>query len=239
MSTITKTPAEAGVKDKQIVASENKIVNFDPEADVERAKIAAKALMKVIDITKPLIMNGKRYLYFEHWQTVAKFFNSTVGIDRTEQTEKGYIAKAVVYNKEGVIIGGAEASCMQDELNWKTKPDFQLRSMAQTRAMAKALRSIYGFVAVLAGVEATPAEEINGKEMEKPKTYDSKKPTEKQKAYIKQLCRQKGITQTQVKELVIDHKTPSQLIDFLVKYQPEQFHELDEGLQKIVDETEF
>ena len=140
-----------------IVSENNGLVNFDPQTQVEYAQKAAKALMVVIDATKPLVMQGKRYLYFEHWQTVARFFNTTVGITETIKDSHGYIAKAAVYNNQGLIIGGAEASCMNDEKNWKGKPELQLRSMAQTRAMAKALRSIYGFVAVLAGVEATPA----------------------------------------------------------------------------------
>ncbi|MDZ4205780.1 MAG: hypothetical protein U1C12_00980 [Patescibacteria group bacterium] len=132
---------------------------FDPEADIGRAKKAAKALMQVVEATKPLKMQGKTYLYFEHWQTIARFFNATVGIENTNKLVNGYEAKSVVY-QNGIIIGGAEASCLKDETNWKSKPDFQLKSMAQTRAMAKALRSIFGYVAVLAGVEATPAEEM-------------------------------------------------------------------------------
>lgn len=41
-------------------------------------------------------------------------------------------------------------------------PLFQLRSMAQTRACAKALRNVLAWVVVLAGYRATPAEEIDG-----------------------------------------------------------------------------
>ena len=128
-------------KDQAIQSVDKEIQTFNPNRDIENAKIAANALMVVIDSTKPLILQGKRYLYFEHWQTIARFFNSTVGIEKTEKTETGYVAHAQVFNKEGIIIGGAEASCMRDEVKWKHKPDFQLRSMAQTRAMAKALRS--------------------------------------------------------------------------------------------------
>ncbi len=45
---------------------------------------------------------------------------------------------------------------------YEVVPLFQLRSMAQTRAMAKAFRSVLGWVAVLAGYRATPAEELDG-----------------------------------------------------------------------------
>lgn len=41
-------------------------------------------------------------------------------------------------------------------------PMFQLRSMAQTRACAKALRNVLAWVVVLAGFKTTPAEEMDG-----------------------------------------------------------------------------
>ena len=44
------------------------------------------------------------------------------------------------------------------------KPLFQLRSMAQTRAEAKALKSVFGWFVVLAGYKPTPAEELTGHE---------------------------------------------------------------------------
>jgi hypothetical protein len=134
---------------------------FDPERDVQRARAAARALMGVIEATKTLKLNGKTYLFFEHWQTIGQFFNHSVGIDWVKELEDpgGYEAKSILYHNDQVV-GGAIASCTRDESNWKTKPDFQLRSMAQTRAMAKALRSRFGFIAVLAGAEPTAAEEI-------------------------------------------------------------------------------
>ena len=44
------------------------------------------------------------------------------------------------------------------------KPLFQLRSMAQTRAEAKALKGVFSWVVVLAGYQPTPAEEMIGNE---------------------------------------------------------------------------
>ena len=44
------------------------------------------------------------------------------------------------------------------------KPLFQLRSMAQTRAEAKVLKSVFGYVVVLAGYKPTPAEEMTRSE---------------------------------------------------------------------------
>lgn len=160
------TPPPSEVANTQIVKQENQLVNFDPEKQVEQATIAAKALMSVVSKKhKPVQFNGEQYLEFEDWQTIAQFYNHTVGIDWTKPIEEagkiiGFEAKALLFNRDGIVVGGAEAACMTDEPNWAKKPKFQLRSMAQTRAMAKALRSRFGFVAVLAGFKPTPAEEM-------------------------------------------------------------------------------
>lgn len=160
------TDKEKTTKAMVVSETDNQIIsNFDPQKQVEQAKIAAQALMSVINQkAKPVKFNGEQYLEFEDWQTIAQFYNHTVGIEKTEQIEEdgkiiGFVAKATLFHN-GVTVGGAEAACMKDEPNWKSKPLFQLRSMAQTRAMAKALRSRFGFVAVLAGFKPTPAEEM-------------------------------------------------------------------------------
>jgi hypothetical protein len=66
------------------------------------------------------------------------------------------------------MISSAEASCLRDEPNWRTKPEYQLKSMAQTRASAKALRNVLAWVVVLAGYKPTPAEEMPSTSIEKP-----------------------------------------------------------------------
>lgn len=60
----------------------------------------------------------------------------------------------------GQIVGAAVARCLREERNWKSRDEFALLSMAQTRATAKALRLPLGFVMSLAGFDATPAEEM-------------------------------------------------------------------------------
>lgn len=143
---------------KELVPVEDRnVVLFDPQRDVSNAQLAAKAIMSVL---KPMVIQNKKYFSFEHWQTIGKFFRESAGIEWTKRTETGYEARAIVYNSKGEIVGSAEAECNFDEPNWRGKPIFQVRSMAQTRAMAKALRSKYGFVAVLAGVQPTPVEEM-------------------------------------------------------------------------------
>jgi hypothetical protein len=61
---------------------------------------------------------------------------------------------------DGRVIGAGEAMCTRSERNWSRRDTFALRSMAQTRACSRALRTVLAFVMVLAGKETTPAEEM-------------------------------------------------------------------------------
>lgn len=139
------------------------VLEGDPEAQLAYAQKAANALMKVV---KPKDIGGKQYLMFGAWQTLGRFFGSTVGVEWTSalKDEKGFLlgyeARAIVY-QNGQMISSAEASCMTTEKRWRTADEYAIKSMAQTRASAKALRNAYGWVAELAGYESTPAEEMS------------------------------------------------------------------------------
>lgn len=133
----------------------------DPEVAIRDAQKAARALIKVVRTKNDAVLiNGKQYLRFEDWQTIGRFYGVTVGIERTAKIDAGYEARAVVY-KNGQVISAAEACCTSDEPRWDNRPAFMVRSMAQTRACAKALRNVLAWVAVLAGYEGTPAEEMD------------------------------------------------------------------------------
>ena len=82
--------------------------------------------------------------------------------------EGGWEARVQALTLQGAVVGAADAQCLRSENNWKTRDDYALRSMAQTRAAAKALRMPLGFIMALAGYEATPAEEMPAERLEKP-----------------------------------------------------------------------
>lgn len=138
-----------------------------PEDLLLAASEAAKALERVIELNDrpPIMFNGKRYLEFHHWQTIGKFYHVTTRTMDAVSVEVGGVAgfKAraeAVDEKTGQVVGSAEAYCLRDEPNWKSKPTFQLASMAQTRAASKALSNKFRFVAIVAGYEGTPSEEM-------------------------------------------------------------------------------
>jgi len=159
-----------------------------PDIVLENARTAAKALTSVIgQKKKPVIIGGEQYLEFDDWQLCGQFYGYTVRTGEAVMVEidgvKGAKAHADLIDiKTGMYLGGAEAYCMRDEEKWGTRPKyewqgegdkrkrikigdevvpwFQLASMAQTRAGAKALRNRLAWVAVLAGYRPTPAEEM-------------------------------------------------------------------------------
>lgn len=141
------------------------ILEGDPEAQLAFASKAANALMSIV--TKkpnPVIIRGKQFLEYGDWQVLGRFYGATVEIEWTKPIEQngklvGYEARALV-KRQGEIISSAEGMCTRDEQRWKTADEYAVRSMAQTRTAAKALRNAFGWVAELAGYSATPAEEM-------------------------------------------------------------------------------
>ena len=144
-----------------------------PAEVLAAAQEAAKALQAVITgKRRPVVFNGETYLEFEDWQTVGKFYGLTAQVEWTKPLSEaresgteiiGYEAQAIiVHAMTGQVISRAESMCMREEKNWAGKPLFQLRSMAQTRACAKAFRNVLAWVVVLAGFKPTPAEEMDG-----------------------------------------------------------------------------
>ena len=161
-------------------ANQDVVVARPPEIVLDEAKKAAKALADVVSgKKKPVIMNGEQYLEFEDWQTVGRFYGVTAKIISTTFIDygsvQGFEARAVAIRADGMEISAAEAMCLNDEPNWKSKPMFQLRSMAQTRAAAKSLRNVLAWVVVLAGYKPTPAEEMTGNEQKPPIQEPQKK----------------------------------------------------------------
>lgn len=113
--------------------------------------IRAKHLYKTI--------GNKNHVLVEGWTFLGSLLGAFPVVKWTRKLEDGWEARVEVW-KAGQIIGAAEASCTREEANWKSRDDYALRSMAQTRATGKALRLPLGFIVVLAGYNATPAEEM-------------------------------------------------------------------------------
>jgi hypothetical protein len=154
--------------DAESVVSHELTITRAPEDQLAEAQTAAKALMGVVSKkAKPVKFNGEVYLEFEDWQTVGKFYGLAARVTGSKYIEvgtaKGYEASAeLIHVPTAQVVSAADSMCLNDEPNWARKPLFQLRSMAQTRACAKAFRNAVSWVVVLAGYRPTPAEEMDG-----------------------------------------------------------------------------
>lgn len=188
------------------------IVCRDPELVLEEARKAAKALTDVINQKKKKVtIGGETYLEFEDWMLIARFYGISVKVTSTTQISiddvRGYESRAeALLVRSGEVISAAEAMCLNDEKNWSARPLFMLRSMAQTRACAKALRNVLGWVPVLAGFKATPIEEMTG--IDEPKENHEPPPppwwdepsSDKQIGALRGIMKSRGWTEEQLND---------------------------------------
>lgn len=133
----------------------------EPSEVLVRAERVASSLKDVIK-RQGLISNiqGKEYPRCEAWTLLGTMIGVFPVLCWSRPVDHGWEARVEARTRDGAIVGAAEAQCLNTERNWKDRDDFALRSMAQTRATAKALRMPLGFVMTLAGYESTPAEEM-------------------------------------------------------------------------------
>ena len=133
--------------------------------DIQRGAAIARQLRDYLRQARMTVRlpRGGEHVRIEGWQVLCHMCSlplpSIVSV-RREERENGYcyIAEAVLQH------GGREyrayGLCASTEPNWANRPEFQLMSMAQTRAAGKVLRLLLGWIVTLAGYEPTPAEEM-------------------------------------------------------------------------------
>jgi hypothetical protein len=91
-------------------------------------------------------INNQYYIRVTGWQTIARLFNISCVVRDVKKTENGYLSYAEAF-KDNVIIGSAYGFAGFDEIsNFKReRKEFELVSLSQTRAIARALKSIFSF----------------------------------------------------------------------------------------------
>lgn len=145
---------------------------FDPELAIERGERASKSLMRMIEAREQHFLaqiRGKPFLKYEAWAMIAAFFGEHAEIVAVNEIMEGddvvgYQAHAAIVSPNGRVGSPVRMECRFGEDTWKGWNQDALpnavASKAQTRAMAKALRGKYSWVAALGGYETTPAEEM-------------------------------------------------------------------------------
>jgi len=227
-----------------------------PEEQIEEASRMANILQRVVK-QAGLAKNfggNKEHLEYEAWQTIAQFFSCSPVTEWTRPIKEndrvvGWEARVNVVDQTGRVVASAEGMCMRDEPNWKTKPMYAVRSMAQTRTAGKALRSVFAFVAVLAGYSATPAEEMSTDfYSNKPNTGNGPKGkplSPKQKEAIFKAGKKKDLSDDEIRQLVrwkgdkedIDPNT-SGIADFFIGKDDDGNWKFDVTMNEYMDAME-
>lgn len=149
------------VRETQAVAPVGLFGATSPVEVIAKATEVATALKDVLKKQRLIsTISGREYPKCEAWTLLGTMLGLFPVLSWCRPMENGWEARVEVHTKQGQVIGAAEAQCLRAEKNWSNRDDFALRSMAQTRATAKALRMPLGFVMTLAGYESTPAEEM-------------------------------------------------------------------------------
>lgn len=153
------------------------------EVLAEAQKCAAELQGIISKKNKPVMIGNEQYLEFEDWQTVGRFYGVTAKVTdvrfTTEYGGQGFEARAVAVDVHtGRELSAAESMCLDSEERWHGRELFQIKSMAQTRACAKALRNVLSWVVVLAGYATTPAEELTGDEAGRGQQRRSQRPSQ-------------------------------------------------------------
>lgn len=154
----------------------------DPVGMVDRMRLIATALADAVrgahmtvkfrvrqtdHETGEVVEVDREYVLAEGWAMVGAMvgaFAHTQTLDEILEgdTLVGFKAQTHLVTKGGEVVGGAYAIVTKDEQRWAGRDWNQVASMAQTRAAAKAYRQVFGFIMPLAGLESTPAEEMEG-----------------------------------------------------------------------------
>jgi len=140
-----------------------------PQEVVETASEQSKLLMKIVEQTKCFQqIRDKKYLMVEAWEMIGAFNNCHAVTESVQPVVEdgqtiGYQAKVQLW-KNGDVVGGAsmprlftENACKGKEKDARHKAAM---SAAQTFATSKAYRMNFSHVAILAGYQPTPAEEM-------------------------------------------------------------------------------
>ena len=124
----------------------------NPVEVVERASTIATALADVIKSRSLYKHIGQSdHVFVEGWTLLGSMLGVFAEVEWSRPSEDGWEARAVARTLAGRTVGAAESMCSRSESKWRNSDDYAIRSMAQTRAVSKALRLPLGFIMELAG----------------------------------------------------------------------------------------
>ncbi len=115
-------------------------------------------------------IKGKQFPKVDWWTTIGGtlgLFPVTEWARRLDRPGEITYEARVSVKRFGQEITAGEAICSSLEKNWRNSDEYAIKSMSITRATGKAFRIGFSMLAVMAGLEPTPAEEITSEMLDK------------------------------------------------------------------------
>ena len=138
-------------------------------------------------------INGKQYPKVEWWTNlgaVLGLFPVVIYSRRLDRDDEIVYESRVEVRLGEKVVAAGEALCSNREPNWMNSPEYSIKSMSITRSTGKAYRIPLSFIAVMAGLAPTPAEEMFSVDSSDANVQAGSVATTRQIEYIKQLCNQ-------------------------------------------------
>ena len=125
-------------------------------------------------------IHGKQYPKVEWWNTLGSFIGVKPMLEFDRRIDNGEVVEweatiQLRHTGTNALHGRAASMCSSQERMWKSSDEYAIRSMASTRATGKAYRLGYSHIAIAAGLEPTPAEEMIG--IEKTDRFERTQPS--------------------------------------------------------------
>jgi len=131
-----------------------------PRSVVERGALIADELIAVVREKKLYTkVGGRPYMLVDGWLFLAGMLGLVLRVVGMNESDVEFVAEVeLVRALDGAVMGRGFGSCGLDEPTWKKRPRYARRAMAQTRAIARACRSL-SWIPRLAGLSSVAAEE--------------------------------------------------------------------------------
>lgn len=110
--------------------------------------------------------NGKKFVTVEAWQFLAQIKGLLPTFESEECNINGVYAVRTTCDlrtTNGLSVSKSTMIATADEVFLSDKDKFAVWGMSETRAFARSLKNIYGYLLVALGFQATPGEEITEK----------------------------------------------------------------------------
>lgn len=161
------------------------VFNGSPTEVMEQMTSVVRSVAQQIDNANFIAdIRGKKYPKVEWWTTIGAslgLFPVVVWSKRIEREDEVAYESRVEVRRQGQLITSGEALCSSTERSWKGRDEYAIKSMSITRATGKAYRIGLSMIAVMSGLEGTPAEEMPVDAPVRPKTNPPARPQQPRK----------------------------------------------------------